>query len=401
MKRIFLYLLTLLAALSLGCTKNGLNPERDSSFDNAPWAIDESMPVPIQFDGSRFGVTQTKAGKIESLTGVNFGVLGLDPSKASEWGNTDGPEALLLLNKKATIRTNKVGDSKFDPDIDDDAVIVKFLDNNDQEVTYYYPVYSRFNYTFYGYHTTAEENGTEPALTKDGDAYYVANIPVGERDILWAKAEATDFELSGTTYKGFNSKYIRNARKENATTPGFYAAHLPQFEFAHKTAHLHFNVRAEDAYSAGTFKVGDVEKLKVKSIKLTATDLPTKARLNVLDGTLSATETAATGITLSATPYCPTDYSEEGVEFGEGLFIVPGYYAMKLTLTLEEPNWDETATLDLPIPTHGDEAYGFKPGIEYTYTITIKSLETQTIGVALTGWSGYTGDFTIPQPVIE
>lgn len=409
-----LYLLTLLAALAIGCTKSSPDiPEEPDPYADAPWALDETMPVPIQFDSRSYNVAQTK-GKIESLTDVTFGVLALDATKPDEWTAVEGgvtsgaeylgPGALLLLNKKATIRTNKIGSEKFDDLLEDDAVIVQFM-NGTSPITYYYPVYSKYNYTFYAYHTAEEDNGVVPNVTKDGNEYFVTEIPIGKRDIIWAKAEAEDYTISSGTYSGFNSKYIRNARKhDQSSSAGFYANHLPKFEFEHLTSHIHFNVRAEDAYSAGTFKVGSEERLTVNSITLNATGLPTQAKLNVFTGELVATATSNTGIKLSDTPYCPIDYTDEGHQFGTGLFIVPTTsLTITLTMELSEPNGiKEYVELTLPTPTGtGSIGAGFQPGVEYTYTITIKSLENGTIGVALKDWIGYNGTYSIPQPVIE
>lgn len=418
-----IYLFTLLATLAIGCTKSGPDiPEEPEPFADAPWALDETLPVPIQFDSRSYNVTQTK-GKIEDLENVTFGVLALDATKSGEWGPIEGgvtsgaeylgPGALLLLNKKATIRTNKIGsEDPFDPLLNDNDIIVQFLDGT-SPITYYYPVFSKYNYTFFAYHTAKEDNGVVPNVTRDGNEYFVTGIPIGERDIIWAKAEATDLEISSAdaaaaeinagTYKGFNSRYIRNARKMNSVTGSFYKNHLPKFEFEHLTSHIHFNVRAENAYSAGTF----VDKLFVNSITLKATGLPTEAKLNVFTGELTATETADTGITLNDTPYCPIDYSAAGHQFGTGLFIVPTTtLTMKLTMELSEPNGvKEYVELTLPTPSGTDTPTsipaGFQPGVEYTYTITIKSLENGTILVAIKDWIGYNGEYSIPQPIIE
>lgn len=353
-------LLTL--GIAVGCTKHA--KQAVDLYPDAPWVEDETQAVPIMFGNSRYNVTQTKAEITnDNLSDVKFGILGLDTEAYT--GETKEEGALLLLNRYGVITS----DEKL-------GTTIKFMEATG-DVRYYYPVYSLYNYSFYGYHTTAANDGDVPALTIEGGNFLVKDIEIGEADILWAKAEAEPFSSAdGGPWDGYNARYIRNARKQGDE---FYKEHLPELVFEHKTAALHFNVKAEDADAEESFKEEHDGGLLLTDIALKGAYCT--ADLNLTEGTLTGTgEPGKVTFSDETESIRPTTTPQQ---FGTGLFIVPGVSELELEFTLSEPNKrEEHVFISLsPMPEGG-----FKEGVSYTFTISIKSLEQIFIRASVNEW---------------
>ena len=380
-----LLLLGLFVGIVAACGKT--TPDVVDPFADTPWVEDETQPVPIQFGQKRTDVdlTETKAGAITTLDGMPFGVLSLDESYLNSFTSTtvDGTEALLLLNRKG-VKTQRI--------IDGNTYDVIQFKNGTDDVQYYYPIFSSYNYNFYGYKTTAFASD-EPNLTWDAtnQTYTIPGIAVGAYDILWAKAVATPFTYETVEYNGFNARFMRKARlRQQAGGAGdgtFYADNLPALAFDHLTAALHFKVKAYDQAAEDSF--GTTPPVTIQTLKV-AGELVTEATLDVVNGTLTGTASAASEIVLSGDPFKPTTTA---TEFGEGLFILPTDEALTLTFTLAEPN-DRTETVTVDLSTI-QPVNGFEAGKSYTFTIVVHSLEDAHVKVTLNGFDLDDGDYNI------
>ena len=259
-----LLLLGLFAGIVAACGKTA--PDVVDPFADTPWVEDETQLVPIQFGQvqSDVNIAETKA-EITTLTNMPFGILGLDEAYLTATSFTpaqDGTDALLLLDRKGVKTTRTIEGVSCD--------VIQFKENS-SNVTYYYPIFSKYNYNFYGYKTTAFADD-EPNLTWDATnhTYTIPNIAVGAYDILWAKAVATPFTYETTEYNGFNARYMRKARlRQQAGAAGddtFYTDQLPKLSFNHLTAALHFKVKAYDADAEASFNT--TPPVTIQTLKL-------------------------------------------------------------------------------------------------------------------------------------
>ena len=138
MKKYHFIALAVCCGFLWACQKDG---PTENPFANAPWANDETLPVPILVSTPN---QDTKSSTIESLADVTLKVIAYDQ---------DAPEASLLFGKELDAvgvgagSTNEPGSIQFK--------------NGNENVTYYYPMSSsssaRYNYTFFAF---------SPALSK-------------------------------------------------------------------------------------------------------------------------------------------------------------------------------------------------------------------------------------------
>lgn len=375
-------ILGLAAVLTVACSKKHA-PEQPQTpvIEQEEWVSNESLPVPISIGQNTLDAALTKAAPItdENIGGTLFGVFGVDLEADGAWSET--AEQVLLYDKYAKFEADKM----------------QFVEAMG-DVQYYYPLITRFNYTFYGFHTSSETDFTAYKNdfngTFEGDALYT-EIPLGRTDILWAKASATDItgklkeeDAVETTLKGFNAKYARYSRR---WYPGTYTDYQPLLTYQHLTSALHFYAVAEDEEAYNTLN----GKVTVKNLSVIG--IPTTAKLciasksadgeGVLEPLVPATATDSlkmhnlAGVTdgLGVTPT-----TGAGTEIGEGMFIIPQTAAgIEVSFTLTSPNGDVYFKDSIPVPQGGS----FEAGKFYNFKILVRSLEEIVINADLSGWN--------------
>lgn len=371
----FIIFTSAIFVLAASCAKKGMDPCPVDDFTDAPWAIDESKAVPILLSsGDGFSV-RTKA-PVNSLDGVQFGVLALDADKADKWAPEH--ESVALYNKVA-----KKGSDGY----------AQFIKPNGAPITYYYPLVTldENNYSFYGYRTS---NDLVQNNSSAFDGYFDAgtfkvDVAIDSVDVLWAKSTAPVLTKEGesASYNGFNTKYVRQSR---IWYPGSWLTdYTPKFQFAHLTAALHFLITAEDDYAAATFIENGVKLVTVSNLRVDG--VYKQATLDVLSGALTSVGSKGETV-IVADPTVPT---ASGNECGTGLFILPMTTAelasepLKINFDLSFPN----PGIDTP-KTYTPENYltltppagGFVAGKSYTYRIIVKSLEKVRIQLELIDW---------------
>lgn len=403
------------AGILWACHKPAEDPYAD-----APWAIDETLPVPITFKANELfsidtdtkGVPITNVGVGANWNGTTLTIFGaeLDPSDPLTGFND---ERVLLDRVSAYV----------------DGTNVQFTNGN-ADITRYYPMLSvddpHYNYSFIGYHTPTVNgygiisNSTiRPAA--NGHPYVTFTMsPQSNEDVLWARADAEDFEYETDTYEGFNAVYQRKARLKWGASADF-TAHLPNLGFTHQAALLQFKVKAADAQALATFWDGAVGSgtplVTVGTLKVRVKT--PYARLDLYDGTLEVNEFRSGGY-ISATDYSyessditPTGYTTEtATQYGTGLFVLPGTRTSSSDVTPGDPftapvvtftitNTDDGSTLtpsfELKVPSGGYEA-----GKVYTYYISVNSIESMQLHATLAEeWDDGTFDNPSTDPIID
>lgn len=382
MNKNLLIILGAAAVLTVACSKKHA-PEQPQApvIEQEEWVLNESLPVPITIGQQTLDAALTKAAPITdvNIDGTLFGVFGVDLAGEAAWSET--AEQVLLYDRYAKFEADKM----------------QFVEATG-DVQYYYPLITRFNYTFYGFHTSSETDFTAYKNdfngTFEGDALYT-EIPLGRTDILWAKASATDItgklkeeDAEETTLKGFNAKYARYSRR---WYPGTYTDYQPLLTYQHLTSALHFYAVAEDEEAYNTLN----GKVTVKNLSVIG--IPTTAKLciasksaegeGVLEPLVPATATDSlkmhnlAGVTdgLGVTPT-----TGAGTEIGEGMFIIPQAAAgIEVSFTLTSPNGDVYFKDSIPVPQGGS----FEAGKFYNFKILVRSLEEIVINADLSGWN--------------
>ncbi|MGN0310379.1 MAG: hypothetical protein ACI4C3_07340 [Bacteroides sp.] len=257
---------------------------------NASPAITRS---PILDDGSNFFYNESSIPEDANTMGIYV----LAPQ--GEWA-TGGDEAMLLNNIEGIgTKTSKTTDEGA---IDNDVkkISLKTVGKSQWGGVYYYPMVTKYNYTFYGYapyqSTTGTVSTTNTKVTFnnfDGSQdimYATASAPTVAAEAIWINSS---YEENTTELHGYNAKYIRQLKyhkelNDAANTKGKTPKEgnhpwVPNLEFAHKLTWLKFAVVAATEQSAAD-KI-EAKKLKVKDIKIL--NHGNTATLDILDGTLS------------------------------------------------------------------------------------------------------------------
>ena len=308
MKKYHFIALAVCCGFLWACHKDG---PTENPFANAPWAIDETLPVPILVSAPD---QATKSDAITSLADVSLKVIAYDQSVGEE---------SLLFGKELDAVGVGVG-SALSPGS------IQFKEGNNN-VTYYYPMSSvssaRYNYTFFAYHIPDGDHSGG----FDNFGHYVVSFPLdpstvaGNQDILVASAEAEDYTLAAdilnedlsprsgyaTTdgpFPGFNAKYQRitylygyqqetgDAAAKAAAGQAEMEANQPKLYFSHCTARIILKAMATDQHAEDSF-TGSGLTIRLTSI------LQANARENVkLDVSaalaLNSTNYNAPGVTV-------------------------------------------------------------------------------------------------------
>lgn len=340
-------ILTLAAASVLLCSCR-----KDTPADS--WVNNENLPVPIEFAGSGFSVA-TKAA-VTVLPGAPIGILG-----------TDLKDGTLLINHLAQCNDNN---------------LLEFVDEiGGEETPQYYPLRSENNFSFYGYHLDTEEIGG--AYEPITNAFY-KEFTLGGVDVLWARSVATPID----GIEGYNARYSRYVR---SLEPALQAQYYPSLNFSHRTTALHFFAKASDAAAESSFS-----DMKVQITACTLTNVPTRARLIIMDATNPGREGSIEVSGMSGENIVREELSAvptvAGTEISDGFFLLPGTYAdtqFQFTVTTEPDNVQTTYTIDhLPLPAGAES---FEMGKSYNFNIILKSFDKIEIKASLAAWeNGWT-----------
>lgn len=345
----------------IACSKN----KAIDTFSNDPaWVNDNSLPVPIEFGKLGGFELETKAAVVgEGLYHTPFGIFGTDLEAS------DIKVGKLFNDTSSRLAQCESTENRL-----------KFVESMDgDEVKVFYPIETKYNYTFYGYHIGSEDVEGEFDQAKNS---YFKTVQLDDVDVLWAKAKAE--QIDGI--KGFNSKYFRTVRTLHATELEHY---YPNLRFKHLTTAFHVKVRAFNQEAAETF----LDK-RVRVTKLSLTNVETKAKLIICDksnesneGTLVSLGEGTDDLVRENLEVIPT---AQGVEVSDGFFVLPGDYSgsqLKFTLETDPEGTTQEYSTQLPLPIQAEQ---FEEGKSYTFII-IKSLEDIVIKASVDDWDeGFT-----------
>lgn len=427
MKKYHFIALAVCCGFLWACQKDG---PTENPFANAPWAIDETLPVPILVSAPN---QTTKSDAITSLANVSLKVIAYDQEVGS---------ASLLFNKELDAVGVGVG-STLSPGS------IQFKEGG-QNVTYYYPMSSvssaRYNYTFFAYHIPAGDY----TGSFDGSGNYVVSFPLdpsssdSNQDILVAAAPASIYVLSAALlnddstvryaqsssdpedpnygYLGFNARYQRityldgyrnavgDAEAKAAAGQLNMEANQPKLYFSHCTSGIILKAKAVDTHSENTFTTSGL-KIRLKSIlqanahenvKLDVTaalglddsnyDAPD---IKVLDWDETSDEvTTPYAMSTTVAPAVKPLVAGARMHTDDCLYIVPGLDAITIKYEITNNSSDPVEmTKTISAPTGG-----FLPGRTYTYNLTVDSNEAINLTALLGEWQDET---PVDEPALD
>lgn len=402
--------LGMLTALAVGCSKSF------PTVDENAWIYDESLPVPIQFGSLSSGmVTKAAVTDLDNLAGK--------PIVVFAWGegSEDSMEtsAKSIFPQKGYMRTEVSGSEQY-------GYKLEFKEAGAAPKPVYYPMSSKYNYSFYAYSIGSINNETIGA-----DSFSV-NVGFSNpfTDILWGKCSDFDvpyvntqnqnipdadrilprLEYNNNVIKGFNSRFSRAAARQEAeeTREAVEIIHnkelyYPSIEFQHVCNAISICAKADNSDGLMTDeKVSELnEHLKIKSVEIT--NVPTSAKLVVAsrdgnEGVLDTSDAQTGSVSMSVA----TDYniskevsllkksgstSNDDGEF----FLPPGDYGNSkaiLHCTLDNNPFDLPFDLkydvqNADVPT---ESTVFEAGKKYSFVVLFKTLEKIEIMLSLKDW---------------
>ena len=373
MKKYHFIALAVCCGFLWACQKDG---PTENPFADAPWAIDETLPVPIQVTTK---ATETKANAIESLNDVTLQVLAYDTSVGEE----------SLMYDQVFAATSSGGN-------------LSFTGGN-----LYYPyedasALTRPNYSFFAYHAPGATG------TFDGTNYILSfpfNPATSNNDILAAADAAEPYVLASSvggryepdTYYGFNGRYARVTRLDGNLQS-------PSLTFKHCAARIILNVKADpnDPQAASSF-VGSGLRLRLTSITLPGAH--ENATLNLKDALTgtpamtwdSGSDEVDNGIIempLGAAPWTVPTAGGARMHADNSLFIVPGDY--QITVDYVRAHFasaaaalnDEPEDTEVPFPSIilTKPTGGYLAGYTYTYNVIVLSESQISISANLEEW---------------
>ena len=158
---------------------------------------------------------------------------------------------------------------------------------------YYYPISTKHEYNFYGYFPYQDSESTNNVNITANDVNISFDLSSGDIDMITGRAEAAtpiaDSKLfveeknnapvvgtSGSTWNGYNARYIRKVKYSNelvgkyeteATANGITThTYVPNIKFEHRTTQLRFFVVANDKQATEDKEA--TQNLRVDEIKL-------------------------------------------------------------------------------------------------------------------------------------
>lgn len=371
----------MLTALAVGCSKSF------PTVDENAWIYDESLPVPIQF-GSLSSEVATKA-VIDHFPGGEFqqhpfGVFAWDEDSSDEM-QVSAKSIFPNGYKRAEIWTaNGISN-------------IRFQEQGAEVKPAYYPMSSKYNYSFYAYHT-----GTEGiAGSYVGDSY-VLNLNFSEpfNDVLWGKFAESDlpygdelprlfYEGDETPLKGFNARFSRAAGKQTAVGKEQY---YPVINFEHICTAFRFYAKADVMTDSDYTRLSKLLKITFVSIS----NVPSAAVLTVAskvsdnEGKLVPVSEDCTVNMYFDPEIVPTGYKfEEGngklMKSGEGdrFFLPPGDYSQSV-VTIGVTLDGSASTLEFPLVYEGSSE--FEAGKCYSFIVIFKTIEDISLKATLSSW---------------
>lgn len=379
---------------------------------NAHTAITRS---PILDDGSNFFYNDPETEDNPNTMGIYV----LAPQNV--W-STGGAEALLLNNVQGIGTKVQKGINEGAVSDNLNKISLKTAGASSWGGVYYYPMVTKYNYTFYGY--APYQSGTGTVSTTNTKVTF--NNFDGSQDIMYASATAptvnpntiwinSSYDENTETLNGYNAKYIRQLKYHyelNSDNTGLSNHHqtakegnhpwVPNLHFAHKLAWLKFAVVVASEQSQADKTAA--QTLKVKDIKIL--DHGNKASLDILSGvlTFSGSETLqmknCTGDSFSDTD-ATGEYQPENAPTPtvRGYLLVNPAATYKVQLTVVPP--ENAAGVTPPQQTFDIElklAEGsFEAGKSYLIKLGIYAMQEVEATASVTPW----GDDTVVEFPVE
>lgn len=304
------YSLFILSILTFSACFNSDEPTVTTITDD-DW-ISEDGRVVIQlggYDGVQTSITRSPIlddssnffYDISSLPASlnTVGIYALAPQE--EWNNS---EAILLNNVEALGTTTKknIADGAINDGLN--KLTLRTSESQEWGGIYYYPMVSKYNYSFYAYAPYNKNQATISTANTTATISYD-----GSQDIMWATCSASsvnaneiyineNYDKNSNSLEGYNAKYIRQLKyhyelNEAAQSKGkdkLEGNHpwVPNLEFQHKLVWLKFAIVVATNQSQ-LDKIAATE-LKVKDITLL--NHGKTAKIDMLTGnvTISGTE---------------------------------------------------------------------------------------------------------------
>lgn len=216
------YLLAMLmTTVLISCSKEPVSVEGNNHDGLA-----ERVEIQLGTENNPF-VRASKA-PIEQWNNTHVGVFSMAKNEDVNWILKEGTEACLLSNLEGSVRLTKGG-----------KAIIEWVDGK----TYYYPVLSTTNYSFYGYYPYVKDVTLRSNVLS---VSYTEETFNGTQDILSGCAVAND---ASSDYKGYNAVYLRKVTNDE-----------PNLKFNHQLVRLDIYVKKGE--DADNFKV---TKIKFKN----------------------------------------------------------------------------------------------------------------------------------------
>ena len=310
--------------------------------DENAWIDDDTKPVPVLFNTTRGISAQTKAIVTGSvMNSLDVGIIGVaektgDGNESVAW-DPAVDWTILIDNKKVT--TGVDGSITLSPKV-------------------YYPFGNKYAYTFYSYYPYQNSESQAAVI---GEGKYSITYSLGDTDILWAKAEATDFE----GIKGFNAKYCRAVSKSEIDNKNDY---LPKLPYKHLLTALDFKVKSNDS---------DIDSYDIKVTGMELVNTHTSASLCVCDNSQS---TSTGTLTPSGNGRIGrTDLNVKPSTSSRDLCTILAYPATSYTaeITIKFTYEEQTKTSVVSLPINGSESYN--SGYIYSFIVTVNKPEEVTI----------------------
>lgn len=376
----------MLTALAVGCSK-----ELPTVNENA-WIYDESLPVPIQFGSLSSGmVTKAAVTDLDGLTGKPIGVFA--------WG--EGSSDPMETSAKS-IFPNGFRRAQVAGDITGGVGSLKFWEKDAEQATMvYYPMSSKYDYSFYAYYT-----GEEPVFGTCGENDYSIDVYFAQpfTDILWGKCSDSDLQYDETALphlkykenqiKGFNSRFSRAAAKQEVVDKERY---YPSIELKHACSAFSFYAKADEDASMTDVKLEELNAhVKINSVEIT--NVPTSAKLIVAartgdqgvfesSGSGNVSMTVYNGYTILQTSGgVVLSTAASGGE--DQFFLPPGDYSNSqaiLHCTLDDNPFE--LSFDLKYTNEeSEDSTEFEAGKSYSFVVIFKTLEEIQAYVTLKDW---------------
>ena len=276
------------------------------------------------------GVPQVKVSRapLEQWNNTHVGIFAMAKNTEVAWDLEEGSEACLLNNLEGNIQPTEEAKAP-----------VEWVNGN----TYYYPITSTVNYSFYGYYPYVENvvlNENSVVVNYDETTFN------GTQDILCGYGVAND---ASSDYKGYNATYLRKV-----------AGDTPSVKFNHQLVRL--NVYIKKGQDADGFKITGLKfKNAPKTFSIVAAD---KEVNNVGTITYSTDEDNMTSLNLKSAADETEDASIELADATEKQLV--GYIMLPANM-LKDGNFEAVIAI---AKTDGTPIYQNQVEATRTFNVT-------------------------------